>query len=201
LIQKIHRAAPGTEIGKKIALVDKIDRAEIAALFDQEMNLDKLFTKRGVKTNDTSFKAPTEPSTAMQTEKVINMEAATDIADHWLKPSIDMVLKLRIRGLEAGPNHAFYPDKIITKGEFALMFEDILIKVSGDEMLATKFLGATTPFSDVRNDQYFFNAAMIATSRGFIEADKATGEFSPGDPVSGVDALLSIREFKNQFKF
>ena len=70
------------------------------------------------------------------------------------------------------------------------MLEDILIKVIGDEKLATKFLGATSPFPDVRNDQYFFNAAMTVTSRGFLEADKATGEFKPGDPVSGADALL-----------
>ena len=69
VIQKIQRAAPGTEIGKKIALIDKIDRADVAALFDQEMNLEKLFTKRGVKTYDTSFKAPTESSTAMQTRR------------------------------------------------------------------------------------------------------------------------------------
>lgn len=200
LIQKIQRAAPGTEIGKRIALIDRIDRADIAALFDQEMNLEQLFTKRGVKTYDTSFKPPTEASTAMQAEKVIGMEAATDIADHWLKPSIDMVLKLQIRGLEAGPNHFFEPDKLITKGEFSLMLEDILIKVSGDEKIATKFLGDTSPFPDIRNDQYFFNAAMTASSRGFIEADKATGEFRPGGPVSGADALLSIREFKNQLK-
>ena len=201
VIQKIQRAAPGTEIGKKIALIDKIDRADIAALFDQEMNLEKLFTKRGVKTYDTAFKAPTESSTAMTTEKVVKMDAATDIADHWLKPSIDSVLKLQVRGLEAGPNHTFAPDKLITKGEFALMLEDVLIKVSGDEKLATKFLGATSPFPDIRNDQYFFSAVMTATSRGFLEADKATGEFKPGDPVSGADALLSIRSFKDQLKF
>jgi len=201
LIQKIQRAEPGTEIGKKIALIDKIDRADIAALFDQEMNLEKLFTKRGVKTYDTTFKPPTESSTAMETETVTKMAPATDIDNNWLKPSIETVLKLQIRGLEAGPNHKFEPDKLITKGEFALMLEDILIKVSGDEKLATKFLGATSPFPDVRNDQYYFSAAMTATSRGFIEADKATGEFKPGDPVSGADALLSIREFKNQLKF
>jgi len=201
VIQKIQRAAPGTEIGKKIALIDKIDRADVAALFDQEMNLEKLFTKRGTKTYDTTFKAPTESSTAMKTETVIKMEAATDIADHWLKPSVELVLKLQVRGLEAGPNHKFDPDKLITKGEFALMLEDILIKVSGDEKLATKFLGATSPFPDIRNDQYFFSAAMTAASRGYLEADKATGEFKPGDPVSGADALLSIRAFKDQLKF
>jgi len=201
LIQKIQRAAPGTEIGKKIALIDKIDRADIAALFDQEMNLEKLFTKRGTKTYDTTFKAPTESSTAMQTETVTKMAAATDINDHWLKPSIDTVLKLRIRGLEAGPNHKFEPDKLITKAEFALMLEDILIKVSGDEKLATKYLGATSPFPDVRNDHYAFNAIMMTTSRGFLEADKANGEFRGGEYVTGADALLSIREFKNQLKF
>ena len=201
LIQKIQRAAPGSEIGKKIALIDKIDRADIAALFDQEMNLEKLFTKRGTKTYDTTFKPPTESSTAMQTETVTKMAAATDINDHWLKPSIDTVLKLRIRGLEAGPNHKFEPDKLITKSEFALMLEDILIKVSGDEKLATKYLGSTSPFPDVRSDHYAFNAIMITTSRGFLEADKATGEFRGNEYVSGADALLSIREFKNQLKF
>ncbi len=201
LVQKIQRAAPGTEIGRKIALVDKIDRADIAALFDQEMDLEKLFTKRGVKTDDTAFKSPAESSTTMENEKAIKMEAATDIANHWLKPSIDLVLKLHVRGLEAGSNNTFKPDKLITKGEFALMLEDILIKVSGDEKLATKFLGATSPFRDVGNDQHFFTAAMIATSRGFLDADKATGEFKPDAPVSGADALLSIRVFKNQVKF
>src|SRR5512139_4087483 len=181
LIQKIQRAAPGTEIGKKIALIDKIDRADTAALFDQEMNLEKLFTKRGTRNYDTTFKAPTESSTRFAPETTVKMEPATDIQDHWLKPSIDTILKLQIRGLEAGPNHVFEPDKLITKAEFSLMLEDILIKVSGDEKLATKFLGAT--------------------SRNFLETDKATGEFRPGDPVSGADALLAIREFKNQLKF
>jgi hypothetical protein len=201
LIQKIQRAAPGTEIGKKIALIDKIDRADIAALFDQEMNLEKLFTKRGTKTYDTSFKAPTESSTRFSPEMTVKMEPATDIENNWLKPSIETVLKLRVRGLEAGPNHTFEPDKLITKAEFALMLEDILIKVSGDEKLATKYIGTTSLFPDVRNDHYAFNAIMVVTSRGFMEADKATGEFKPNDPVSGADALLSIREFKDQLKF
>jgi hypothetical protein len=201
VIQKIQRAAPGTVIGKQIALIDKIDRADIAALFVQEMDLEKLFTKRGPKVYDTAFKAPTESSTKMTTETVSKMEPATDIKDHWLKPSVDSILKLQVRGLEAGPNHTFEPDKLITKAEFALMLEDILIKVGGDEKLATKYIGSQSLFPDVRADHYAFNAVMVVTSRGFLEADKATGEFRPGDAVSGADALLAIREFKNQLKF
>lgn len=201
VIQKIQRAAPGSEIGKKIALILKIDRADVAALFDQEMNIEKLFTKRGTKTYDTSFKAPTESSTRFSPESTVKMAVATDINNSWLKPSIETVLRLQVRGLEAGPNHTFDPNKLITKAEFALMLEDILIKVTGDEKLATKFLGATSPFPDVRNDHYAFSAIMTTTSRNFLEADKATGEFRPGDPVTGADALLAIREFKNQLKF
>ncbi len=201
LIQKIQRAAPGSEIGKKIALILKIDRADVAALFDQELNIEKLFTKRGPKTYDTSFKAPTESSTRFSPDSTVKMAAATDINDSWLKPSIETILRLQVRGLEAGPNHTFEPDKLITKAEFSLMLEDILIKVTGDEKLATKFLGATSPFPDVRNDHYAFSAIMTVTSRNFLEADKATGEFRPGDPVTGADALLAIREFKNQLKF
>jgi hypothetical protein len=202
LIQKIQRAAPGSVIGKQIALIDRIDRADIAALFVQEMDIEKLFTKRGPKVYDASFKAPTEASaTKMTTETVTTMEPATDIKQHWLKPSIDTALQLRIRGLEAGPNHTFEPDKLITKAEFALMLEDILIKVSGDEKLATKYVGVPSLFPDVRTDHYAFNAVMVVTSRGFVEADKATGEFRPADSVSGADALLAIREFKNQLKF
>ena len=191
LVQKIQRAAPGTEIGKKIALIDKIDRADVAALFMQELDLEKLFAKRGSKTYDTTFRPPTEASTAMETETVVKMEPATDIADNWLKPSIDAVLKLQVRGLEAGPNHTFEPTKLITKAEFALMLEDILIRVTGDEKLATKYVGSPSLFPDVRSDFYAFNAIMVVTSRGFLEADKATGEFRPGDPVSGADALLA----------
>jgi Tfp pilus assembly protein PilF len=201
IIQKIQRAAPGSEIGKKIALIDKIDRADVAALFDQELNLEKLFTKRGPKAYDTTFKAPTEATTRFSPDTTVKMEPATDIADNWLRSSIETILKLQVRGLEAGPNHTFEPNNLITKGEFAVMLEDILIKVTGDEKLATKFLGTTSPFPDIRNDQYFFNAVMTVTSRGFLEADKATGEFRPEDPVSGADALLAIRAFKDQLKF
>lgn len=202
VIQKIQRAAPGTIIGKQIALIDRIDRADIAALFVQEMDLEKLYAKRGPKSYDIAFKAPAEATaTKMATETVTRMEPATDIKDHWLKPSIDTVLQLRVRGLEPGPNHMFEPDKLITKSEFALMLEDILIKVSGDEKLATKYIGSSSLFPDMRSDHYAFNAVMVVTSRGFIEADKATGEFKPGEAVSGADALLAIREFKNQLKF
>ncbi len=197
LVQKIQRAAPGTKVGKEIALLEKINRADVAALFIEELNLDRLFEKRGSKTFDTSFKAPGK---AFEAEKVVAMEPATDVATHSLKADIDAVVKLGVRGLEPSPEHKFEPNKPITKAEYAVMLEDIMMKVTGDEKLATQFIGQKSLFPDVRSDVYYFNAAMVLTSRGILEADKMTGEFGASQAVSGADALLAIRMFKEALK-
>lgn len=81
-----------------------------------------------------------------------------------------------------------------------MMIEDILIKVTGDEKLATKFIGSTSTFGDLRSDLPYFNAVMVVTSRGIMKGNLATGQFNPEGVVSGVDALLIIKEFKEQLK-
>ena len=60
VVQKIQRAAPGSMIGKKIALIEEITRADVAALFIQELLLEKLYEKRTPKQFDTSYQAPTD---------------------------------------------------------------------------------------------------------------------------------------------
>jgi len=82
-----------------------------------------------------------------------------------------------------------------------MMIEDILIKVTGDNTLATKFIGSTSPFPDLRSDLPYFNSVMVVTSRGIMEAkDITTGEFAPLNAVPGVDALLVIRKIKEELK-
>lgn len=198
LVQKIQRAAPGTKIGKQIALVDRITRADVAALFIEELNLDRLYEKKG-KSFDPSFKAPGQGQ-EFKADKVVAMEPATDIANHPLKADVDTVIKLGVRGLEPSPDHKFEPSKPITKAEYAIMLEDIMMRLQNDDKLATQFFGQKSLFPDVRPDLYYFNAAMILTSRGILEADKNTGEFGASQPVSGADALLAIRMFKESLK-
>lgn len=199
LVQKIQLAAPGSLIGKKIALIDEISRADIAALFIQELELEKLFKKRTPKRFDTSFQAPTQK---FETETIVKAEAATDIKDHVLKTDIDTVMELMVKGLEPYPDHTFQPDKKITRAEYAIMIEDILIKVSGDEKLATKFIGENSPFPDLRSDLPYFNAVMVVTTRGIMKAkDLTTGEFGAMDTISGADSLLIIRKLKDELRF
>lgn len=190
LIQKIQRAAPGTMIGKKIALVDQITRADIAALFIQELNIDEIFAKK--KVFDTSFKSPEK---SFEAERIVKTVPALDIADHVLRTDIEAVMGFGIKGLEPYPNHTFKPDEKIARAEYAMMIEDILIKVTKDPKVATKFIGSPSPFPDLRSDLPYYNAVMVSTTRGIMETkDMTTGEFDPMGSVSGADALLIIRK-------
>ena len=197
-IQKVQRAMPGSATGKKIALVERINRADAAALFMEELKIDVLYKKRTPKTFDTSFK---DPEKADQTAKQVKA-TAKDIADHPLKADIEGILEIGVRGLENYPDGNFHPGEIITRAAYAMMLEDVLIKVTGDNALATKFIGSKSPFPDLRADLPYFNAVMVVTSRGIMEAkDIALGEFAPIKPMSGVDALLIIRKVKEELKF
>jgi len=199
VVQKIQRAAPGSMIGKKIALIEEISRADVAALFIQELLLEKLYEKRTPKRFDTSFQAPGKK---FEADRIVKAEAATDIQNHVLRTDIVTVMKLGVRGLEPSPDHKFFPNDKINRAAYAMMIEDILIKVSGDEKLATKFIGSKSPFPDLRSDLPYFNAVMVMTSRGVMEAkDLSTGEFAPNGTVSGADALLIIRKLKDELRF
>jgi len=199
VVQKIQRAAPGSMIGKKIALIEEISRADVAALFVQELLLEKLYEKRTPRRFDTSFQAPVKK---FEADRIVKAEPAMDIQTHVLRTDIETVMRLGVRGLEPSPDHKFYPNEKINRAAYAMMIEDILIKVSGDEKLATKFIGQKSPFPDLRSDHPSFNAIMVMTSRGVMEAkDLTTGEFAPNSTVSGADALLIIRRLKDELRF
>ena len=198
VIQKIERAMPGTKVGKKIALLEQITRADVAALFIEELKIDELFSRRTHKTFDTSFKSPEKDFVSGEYKKI---PPATDIEDHVLQADIEAVIAIGIKGLQPFPDHTYKPYQSITRAEFAMMVEDILAKITWNENLSTQFIGSPSPFPDLRNDLPYFNAVMVCTTRGIIEPkDIGTGEFGPMEAVSGAEALLSIRLLKTQLQ-
>jgi tetratricopeptide (TPR) repeat protein len=197
LIQKIQRAMPGTITGKKIAVLERINRADAAALFMEELKIDVIYSKRTGKTFDTAFKDPEKAKVAASTTPA----TATDIATHPLKADIEGVLQIEVRGLETYPDGTFHPSDLVDRATYAMMIEDILIKVTGDNALATKFIGSASPFPDLRSDLPYFNSVMVVTTRGIMEVKElSSGEFAPLSPVPGVDALLVIRKLKEELK-
>jgi hypothetical protein len=196
-VQKIQRAAPGTQVGAKIALIDEIDRADVAVLFMDELKLMEVISKKRAPVYDTGFKAPEDP-TAMQTSVTTPMAAATDIDAHWAKSWIEEIIKAR--GMEVFPDHTFRPDDKISRVDFAMLLQNILIMATGDESLATKYIGQPSRFPDVNASNYAYNAICLMVDRGIMKADKMTGAFDVKSHVSGADALLIIRDFQNALR-
>ncbi len=48
-LQKVQQAMPATEAGKKIALVERMTRADAAALFMEELKIKELYKKPELK--------------------------------------------------------------------------------------------------------------------------------------------------------
>ncbi len=197
LVQKIQRAMPGTEIGKKIALVERITRADVAALFLEELKIDLLYARRTPKTFDTAFKDPEKAKSP-----AAGRSGATDIGNHPLKADIEEIIRIGMRGLEPYPDGTFRPNGLVDRATYAMIVEEILIKVAGDNALATRFIGSPSPFPDLRADLPYFNAVMVVTSRGLMEAkEMVSGEFAPLESVGGADALLVIRKMREELRF
>jgi hypothetical protein len=63
--------------------------------------------------------------------------------------------------------------------------------------LATRFMNESSPFPDVNQNIYYYNAVRTVINRGLMSVNnKVTGEFEPMASVSGTEALLAIRTLK-----
>lgn len=222
-LQSVEQAKPATETGKKIALVEKITRADAAALFMEELKIRKLYNKEepnnpappakaieagAEELKETQKAAPevkeTEKASMEPPPVVIAAPApvklmANDIADHPLKKYIEGILEAGVRGLENDPKGNFKPDEVLSRGEYAIMLEDILIKLTGEKDLAARYVNSKSLFPDVPADMPYFNAIISVTSRDIMTAKNTkTGEFAPLKPLSGVEALLTISKLKEK---
>ena len=190
LSQKIVRAVPGTEVGKKVALYEKISRADLAVLLAEELKISKLMERK------------TTPSVGFQTPSQANALGPTTPSDskgHWAETWINEMSKYGI--LEGSPGQPFYPDESVNRAEYALAIQRILSVVAGDAGLETRYFGESpSRFQDVPSSHPAYNAMALCSERGIMQADMITGRFQPNLPVSGADALLSIRTFQNALR-
>jgi Tfp pilus assembly protein PilF len=223
-LQKVQQAMPVTEAGKKIALIDNLTRADAAALFMEELKIKELYNKQAPKAVETPLKETEKISAEVKdAQKVSEAKEpvkvpevmppppppppapvkllAKDIADHPLKTDIEGILETGVRGLENDPKGNFNPGEVLSRGEYAIMLEDVMIKLTGEKDLAARYVNSKSLFPDVPADMPYFNAIISVTSRGVMEAKNAkTGEFAPLKSLSGVEALLIIHKLKEKLK-
>jgi hypothetical protein len=201
LVQKIVRAAPGSMHGKLVAIQPALSRADVAALLVEELQVSRLYERGNTQRFDTSFQAPTQPGGQMQVDTTQRMPEANDIANHPLRSDIQEVMRLKVLGLEPLPDRQFHPNETMSRAEFAMLIEDVLVRVTGEQGLKTKFIGQRSPYPDVRGDLPYFNAVQTAVTHNLMEPkNRLQGTFGPAEPVSGADALLAIRTMKDELR-
>jgi len=186
-VDKIVRAMAGITLGdvaKEIAIKDRISRADLAALLVDELRIEKILAGRiPVRSKLKKMKPEFIPA---------------DIVDHPFRPEIETLLKWNVRGMQPKYDpttkaYLFKPNEPVTRKEFAFILEDVLVKITGDESLPTKYFGQShSPFPDVSATAPWFNAVMTVTTRGLMETE-LSGEFRPDDYVDGAEAILAIR--------
>lgn len=183
---KIVRALSGVtfgDVGSEIALRDTVSRADMAALLIDELKVGKLFEGRiPVKARDAGF-------------------VPADMLGSPFRDEVSSLVRLGVRGLEPAYDettraYLFRPDEPVRRKELALALEDIVIKLAGDEKIATAFLGHRhSPFPDVEPSSPWYNAIMSVTTRGLMETS-LSGEFRPDDFVDGAEAVMAVRTLK-----
>ncbi len=189
---RIVRALSGVtlgDVGKEIAVKDTVSRGDMAALLADELKIDKLFAGRIPVKSEVERKKPEyEP---------------VDVQQSPFKQEILTMMKWGIRGLaprydEASRAYLFEPDKPVLRKDFAFALEDILIKLTGDESMASAYFGHQhSPFPDVPPTSAWYNAIMNVTTRNIMETS-LSGEFRPDDVVDGADAVLAIRVLRQR---
>lgn len=178
VLRALEGAALG-EAGRRAALLDKVTRADMASLLVAGLEIEKLFSAG--------------PSAAVF--------VPSDLATGPFREEAAAIVRLNIRGLEVSYDpssraYLFRPSEPVKRKELAMVLEDIVIRITGDEGLSRAFLGhAESPFVDVEPSAPWYNAVMTVTTRGIMDAG-VEGGFMPEEPVEGAEAVTALRALK-----
>lgn len=173
-VEKVYRASLGNEAIAKYAFSNTLSRAEVVDLIYNKMKLTQLL-----------------PGVSRRNSGETGKDGSNDYSDHPLAKDILDLHRRNVRGVTI-VNGVFRPDNPISREEFALLLEDLIVAKSGNKRLARSFIGSPSPFGDLDPARISFNAFMTATSRGLLHPD-SEGNIHPTTPMSGADAILALR--------
>ena len=176
-IQQVERAVAITN--SSFAYDAQINREAVARLLNQELSVAQyLDLPKAVSVGETSDQGLTD------------YEGSTYAAD------ILSTHRLNLRSFRI-TNGAFLPQKAISRGELALLVEDILYVKFG--ISRTAFIGTASPFSDLSSSNTSFNAIMSAVTRGLMQG-RENGSIGPSELVTGAETILVLHNLNQILK-
>jgi len=172
-VQQVERAVAITR--SEFAYSASINRAEVARLLNQDLAMGQYIPQANAKSvGETSD------------------QGLTDYASSDYKDDILASHRLNLRSFRI-TNGAFSPEKAMTRGELAMLVEDILH--AKFQISRTAFIGTASPFSDLKSNSTSFNAVMSAVTRGLMQG-REDGTIGPGDLVTGAESILVLHNLK-----
>ena len=172
-VQQIEHAVAITQ--SNFAYSASINRAEIARLLNRDLKMSEYIPRPEAKSvGETSD------------------QGLTDYANSEYRDDILASHRLNFRSFRI-TNGAFNPLKSMTRGELAMLVEDILY--AKYQISRTAFIGTASPFSDLRSNATSFNAVMSAVTRGLMQG-REDGTIGPNDLVSGAESILVLHNLK-----
>ena len=145
---------------------------------------------------DTQWKRSQTPGQMSTTSR---SRTPSDAGGHWASSWISEVIQYGI--LEVGPDGRFYPDETITRAEYAMAVQRLLVVATRDNSLEVRYFGESpSRFSDVPSSHPAYNAMALCSERGIMQSDVMTGKFNPSGNIDGADALLIIRTLQNSLR-
>ncbi|MBF0449855.1 MAG: tetratricopeptide repeat protein [Candidatus Magnetomorum sp.] len=165
------------EFREKLPLISQLSRADMAYLLHHELNIHELLTRFS------SYRSRPQPQTAR------------DIDAHPLKNEIQAILTLNLSGLSLFRSHQFQAEMPMTRGDLALIIYELSQRVVPQSVSSFDAQKQYVSIADIRPSQYFYRSIVFCTEH-FLMLPLETGEFDPYGPVSGADAILSIRTLK-----
>jgi tetratricopeptide (TPR) repeat protein len=188
-LQKSERAMAGLPAEyRKIAMAKMVTRADVAAILVTEVKITDFMKVAPEKSE--GHKAP---QGVMGKRKSAEQEGPTDIAGNWAEDFIKQVVDCG--AMDLLPSGAFEPGAGLDRASFSVLATRILARATGKADLESQYIGNDSHISDVDSTSFYFNAAMVVTTRGILSL-KLDGTFDPTGPVSGNDALLALKSLK-----
>ncbi len=191
-VSELQRATLGVpERYREIALSQALSRAELAVLLNEELDLHDIFIGPEAP-QERRFVPPGQAN-----PEIGHIPQPIDALDHWARQHIEEAV---ITGaMDLFPDNTFRPNQVVSRVELANLIQRVLVEAWEDPGLKSRFFGSPSPFADVPNTHYAFNAIMLATTRGIMDG-KPDGTFFLEGTLPGHEAILIIRNLKGALR-
>lgn len=189
--QQQRRATNLTNIAEGLSDRPTVTRAQAAALFLVELDLERLMPTRGSYLNPGQLMSGPPPYVVQ--ERRAEAGTAPDVTEHWAREAIEQVVAMGIMKLNA--SGYFESERPVRRVELAHMTRRLMALAAGNDEIGNISENMISPLEDVSSYSPDFGAVMLASSHGVL-CPRSPGHFEPSEPVAGAEMILAIHALR-----